>query len=262
MLATLRHTLAGESDFVNKVNYYRTPPAPGKPRSKFTPEDSRMHALLQEIIDKCARTEYVTHITETIHLTFKDIPDLAFTIVVGAGQEITLTPQIDPTQKATLSLELFRYNLERFREWLDQDTFTEEQLHMIVHTLAFPAVQSFYRSDLVNKLKHIRFLKLHKLLHLQLANPAGYEYEGVSLEGKVTVLNSLGQFFVFEGHHGVAPVIYTFTARQAISFYDLLKYELPRAKSLSEKKKLFDEYMQMREEMSQPNPRFAHPDNH
>jgi hypothetical protein len=243
-----------DSPYVTEVKYFPPKLTPGK--ANFDEKDLEVEKLLHEIKDKLVGKKFMEEVKdERILLSINDIPDLKFTIYVN-GSEIKIERQWNLDISSTVRLPLFIYNLQFLNQWLEKGYLDKEEMHRMVHTLAVPAVESFYHSEMVNKLSNPSILKLHKLIHLELKNPMNYEYEGIPLNGKVTVMNVMGQFIILPGHIGVAPLKYEVDVDEAIEYYTLLRYKLPLAKTLVEKKKLFDEYMDLRARTVKENPEY------
>lgn len=243
-----------DSPYVTEVKYFSPKLASGK--TDFDEQDLAVEKLLHEIKDKLVGKDFMDTVRdEIILLSINDIPDLKFTIYIN-GSDIKIERQWDVTRSSTVRLPLFIYNLQFLNQWIEKGYLNKEEMHRMVHTVALPAVDSFYHSEMVNKLDDPSILKLHKLIHLELKNPMKYEYEGVLLDTKITVMNVMGQFIVLPGHIGVAPVIYSVDVDQALEYYILLRYKLPFAKSFGEKKQLFDEYMDLRARTVKENPEY------
>ncbi len=254
------HLFTKDSQYVTTVKYYKPKYTVGKSHDEMTESDVEVVNVIHEIIEKCQKTEYMNKVTEIIFLHIVDHGDLKFQIHIK-GKEVVVKTQWDQSVFSTITISIYRYNLENFNRYMDDGNLTNEELHRTIHVLAAPAIESFYHSEMVNKLHNPGILKLDKLLHLELKNPNGYEYMGVPMDGKVTVMNVLGQFIVLRGHIGVAPVKFECDVPQALEYYNLLKYKLPAAKTLIEKKNLFQEYMNLRARTVVQNPEYHHLDN-
>jgi hypothetical protein len=249
-----------DSDFVSRVRYYKPERLPGKKIEDFSDEDNSIMLTLQSIGSKVCSTQYITQMNEKVHLVISDADNLVFTVLVSSGK-FDVIPGWNISDFPTLSLTLKKENLTRFDEYVTKGYLNDEEIQRSMYAIALPAIESFYHSEMVNKLENISMLRLHKLMHLELRNPKNYNLQGVDLTVKMTVMNVLGQFIILPGWVGVAPIIFSVDWKEAVEYYTLLKYKLPHAKSLSEKKDLFQAYMSLRGRTLRVNPKYKHIDN-
>ncbi|MBC7406704.1 MAG: hypothetical protein H7230_04515 [Candidatus Parcubacteria bacterium] len=246
-----------ESEFIQKVRYYKKSiPTPNLIQNYTIEEQGLLEVIhrLQKIVQPL---EYTKKLSEVILLEIADYPGIKLIIEIREGR-IQIIDNYNPAEIwPTIRVKINIENLERLESYLQKGFLTEAEIQRLMHFLVIPALESFYYSKLLNKLEHIGFMKLHKLLHVTLLNPNNYKLSnGQVIETKATVINVHGQFIILPGHQGTAPALFEVDQKQALEYYFLLNHQLPNAVTLAEKKDLYNQYLKLREETIKPNPEY------
>jgi hypothetical protein len=246
---------SAESDFVSRVKYYKPKYTPGKPESDFTPEDMAVYQLITQVLKPMVEaTEYIKQVTEVIFVDIIDRANMHLTVRVKDGLT-QVSVGWDKDVFPTIVIPVTSSNMQYFEEILKDGQISPSELQRIIHILTIPALKAFYHSEMLNKLQDVSILKLHKLVHVQVTNPEKTTMgDGTLIDTKATIMSVMGQFIILPGHVGTAPIIFQVTTTQALAYYKLLRYDLPNATGLMQKKALFDKYMELRQSTVLTNP--------
>lgn len=249
-----------ESPFVQKVRYYKRTLTNGTLIQDYNEQEIEVYNQLVELNKRIMEFDYCKNVRETVYLEFSDFENIKLILDVQNG-DITFIDNFDQAVYPTSHLKIKKENLDYLQEYLKKGYLTPEEKQSLFHFLAIPTLESFYYSKLINKLKTVAFLKLHKLIHMTVLNPNGFCFaDGSLIETKATVINVHGQFIILEGHHGVAPVLFEVSVDEALEYYNLLAQELPNAKTLNEKRELYTKYLNLRNKTVKKNPRYENKD--
>jgi hypothetical protein len=246
----------GESQYVQKVRYYKPPIKLGKLISNYNEKEKVVFDKLLELKALVEGFDYLKKIYEVIYFELVDYENIKLLITLNEGK-VTISDNFDVSIYPTSRLKVGMINIEHVIGYLQKGSLSGEELQRIFHYLAIPILDSFYHSKIINKLGSISFLKLHKLIHMEIINPNLYKFQdGKLIETKATVINVHGQFIILPGHHGVSPVLFEVNQEQALEYYFLLNQKFPQSSTLFEKRELYNQYLKLREYTIKINPNY------
>lgn len=243
-----------ENPFITKIIRYKKSFTSGK--IQFSSSDIEIEKTLEKVLTQASTLGLLNVVKqELVYLNFEESPELKFSISIDEGN-FKISRGWDSKQYPKVFLTLNRQKLNRFLTCLWPNQFTINAQYELFNYLSRSLVESFYNSDFVVNFKPVILLRLHKLVHLKLESPAQEKAHGFLKPTYLTVINTMGQFFIFEGLHGIAPIVLAMNLEQALELLILVRYQLPFAKSKIESAQLIRKFLDIRAKTYKKNSDF------
>lgn len=210
-----------------------------------TPQELALEKALKDAVKIEAAKQYAKSMFDVAYIIATEHEDIGFTVYVK-GNEVVVERGLDTSKEPTLVIPLSDDAIFNTVRFFEDGVVDDREEFLIVNGTFKPAWEASYRIPEIQSRWITKFMNLEGLMHVTLLNKKKYEYQGKVVKNELSVGRVGNQWLVFNGLEGVSDSRMELSAKDAVAMYKLIMRDLKRAKSVSEKMEIMNQFGKIR----------------
>ncbi|MBM3253563.1 MAG: hypothetical protein FJZ16_04860 [Candidatus Omnitrophica bacterium] len=213
--------------------------------NNLTPQELELENTLKKAAKLEAAKQYAKGMFDVAYIIAAEHENLGFTVYVK-GNDVVVERGLDTSKEPTLVIPLSDDAIFNTVRFFEDGVIDDREEFLIVNGTFKPAWEASYRIPEIQSRWIRKFMKLEGLMHVTLLNEKKYEYQGKVVKNELSVVRVDNEWLVFNGLEGLPVSRMALSAKDAVAMYKLIMRDLKRAKSVSEKMEIMNQFGKIR----------------